>query len=1158
MFLLGDRVCWSPSDLTAATACEFAVLRALDVRLGRTPAPAQVADPLLEQVARLGDRHEAEVLAALQRAHPGSVLVLERAPSSTPSALAALQQRTRDALAGDAEVVCQAGFFDGELLGYADFLTRTPEGWAVADAKLARQARPSALLQVAAYADQLVRAGLPVAPYASLLLGDGSEERFDLGDVLPVFLEQRRAFRDLLARHLAAPGPVTWGSDEALACGRCPECTAAAAAARDVLVVAGVRMDQRRALRAAGIATIDDLAAATEPPPGLQPGSFTRLQAQAALQLRQLAAGTDADGQPHQVFSELTATAAPVLATLPAPSPGDLFFDFEGDPLYREDDPRLWGLEYLWGVLTAPSPQTPSGDYLPVWAHDRAQERDALAGFLDLVAERRAAHPGMHVYHYAPYETAALKRLAARYQTHEQELDDLLRSGVFVDLYAVVRGAVRVSQPSYSIKKLEPLYMGDEHRDSAVQQGDASIVEYHEYRTLAAAGDPAAAQRLQALADYNEYDCLSTLRLRDWLLAQAAAAGLPAPQERAVMVGGDADEETDAVHAALLARAGAPGSTGRTSEQQAYALLAAATGYFRREAAPFWWAHYDRLTLPTSEWSPERDVFAVHSATIVEDWQVPEGRARNLRRVLRLEGEWGPGSTPGDEAWPVYDAPLPPYASAHEGCVVGEGRTARLAVEEDGPDTVAILTEDCPPDLVSAATPGAVVPAPPPHTKILADAVHELAETTAAAPELPSGAALDLLARRRPRLRTGALPVTGDTVSDVAEALRAMDDSYVAVQGPPGTGKTWTGARVIERLVREHGWRVGVVAQSHPVVEHLLDAVVEAGLDPALVGKSNPQLAGHSWTEVGNTSAARSAFLDRGRSTGCVLGGTAWTFANATSVERGALDLLVVDEAGQFALAPTLAASVSARRLLLLGDPQQLPQVSKGTHPAPVDRSALGWLMAGEDTLPPELGYFLGTTHRMHSALCAKVSALAYDGRLTSAESTDRRHLEGIAPGLQVVDVPHLHHRTSAPEEADEIVRRARALLGTPWTSAAGAAPRPLTEQDVLVVAPFNAQVNLLRTTLDAAGLGGIRVGTVDKFQGRQAAVVFVSMTASSHGDVPRGMGFLLNRNRLNVAVSRAQWLAVLVRSPALTSYLPTSTTGLLELGAFLRLTGTA
>jgi uncharacterized protein len=445
--------------------------------------------------------------------------------------------------------------------------------------------------------------------------------------------------------------------------------------------------------------------------------------------------------------------------------------------------------------------------------------------------------------------------------------------------------------------------------------------------------------------------------------------------------------------------------------------------------------------------------------------------------------------------------------------------------------------------------PFALTPGPPISTGMLSDAIADTADRVAAGlPNLPADALTDILLRRAPRTRSGGvLPRSGVAVDDITAALLTLDSSYLAVHGPPGTGKTYTSAQVIAALVTEHHWTVGVVAQSHAVVENLFGDVMRAGVDGARVGKKLHTVS-TGWTELDRDDYADFICQD-----GCVVGGTAWDFANANKFGHDSLDLLVIEEAGQFSLANTVAVSRAARNLLLLGDPQQLPQVSQGTHPEPVDGSALGWLVDGHHTLPPERGYFLDRSYRMHPEVCRAISRLSYDGRLHSYEGvTATRRLDGVAPGVRMLGVAHLGNATESPEEIDAIVAEITRLLGTPWTD--GDSTRPLGQGDVLIVTPYNAQVVLARRKLDAAGLADVRAGTVDKFQGQQAPVVFVSMTASSVDDVPRGISFLLNRNRLNVAVSRAKYLAVVVRADQLTDHLPGTPERLVELGAFLSL----
>lgn len=1137
MFLIDDQLHWSASDLTAAAECEYAVLRRLDDVLGWSPRIAVPEDPLQEHIGRLGVAHEERILAALQEGHDVGVLDHVPAPFSL-SGIESARSATLAAFESDADVVYQATFSDGEFFGYADFVERVDDGWRVCDAKIARSAKPKALIQLGAYADQVRRAGLPLSSTVSLLLGNGERTDFRVTDVLPVFEERRQRLSGLIEEHRSGSVAVTWGDDRYVACGRCPECDHAAAEAHDLILVAGLRMEQRRKLRMADIVSVSDLATAATGPSGMSKATFAKLRAQAALQWQQI----QSDGA---VTFELVDEAAKTLTLLPAPSPGDVFFDFEGDPLYDEGDPNRVGLEYLWGVMDTDEV------YTATWAHSAADERAAFVGFIDDLAGRRALHPDMHVYHYAPYETTALKRLAMRYQTREKELDDLLRSEVFVDLFATVRGSVRVSQPSYSIKKLEPLYMGDQLRESDVADGAGSIAAYVEYRDLRETAADEAERRLVSLADYNEYDCLSTLRLRDWLLDRAIEVGVRDHiTSRVKDEKGEELSEHDPLFIALMAKSGPEQRFDRSPEEQAYAMLATSLDYYRRERKQFWWEHFERLGHPVADWSESRDLFVVESAELVTDWAVPEGgKAKNARRTVRLVGDWAPGSAPSAQVQVVYSTPAPPKSSGPEGAPFAAAAVAELQVDPSHP-RVLMLTESRSPADTFGDLPVALVPGFPPQTKKIEEAIAEVAAAAVSAPALPCTSALDLLARRTPRLDAGgSLQHRTSQIESIVEALRSMSSSYVAVQGPPGTGKTYSGARVIKRLVEEDGWRIGIVAQSHAVVENMLAGVVKAGLDPELVGKGKTKSASPTWTPLKSVANFIGEHVDQG----CVVGGTVWDFTNATTVPRGSLDLLVVDEAGQFSLAPTLGASVAAARLLLLGDPQQLPQVSQGTHAEPVDESALGWVMGEHGTLPRDRGYFLEQTYRLHPTLCERVSTLSYDGELRPAGVASGRHLEGVAAGIGVISLPHSGNRTVSTEEAESIGAEVQRLLGHEWTDPDdGTTPRELVEEDFLVVAPYNAQVMCIRDALRQAGLGGVRVGTVDKFQGQEAPIVLVSMTASSHGDVPRGMGFLLSRNRINVAVSRAKWRAVIVRSDALTAFMPSSVQGFLELGAFI------
>jgi len=1204
MFLLQDTVVVSATDITQAGMCEFAFLRKLDAKLGREVTVPALEDSMLERAARLGDAHEDRQLARY-RADYGAdrVAEIDRPAEYSAAGLSQREAETVAALRCEPEIVFQATFFDPQLrpgdaalptigfVGFADFLRRTAPGvWQVQDTKLARQARVPALLQIAAYGEQLTRLGFTPDDEAVLLLGDGSASPHRLADIAPVYRSRRERLIELIdeswqrlgADGSRATGAITpWGDPATRACGRCEVCEPEVAATRDPLLVAGMRLSQRNRLIDAGITTIDALAhlASTEGVrdiPGVSAAVLTRLALQAEVQVESERTGIPA----------VQVTHPQELAAIPEPNPGDLFFDFEGDPLYREVDASgegTWGLDYLFGMIDT------EGSFTPLWAHTLEEEREALEQFLALVNERRQQYPGMKIYHYAPYERTHLLSIAVRHGIGEAEVDDLLRDHVLIDLYPIVRKALRIGSRSYSIKKLEPLYMGDELRDEdGVTDGAQSVAEYAHAASLRLSEDPAdaaeAARILDSIADYNRYDCVSTLRLRDWLLGIARDHGItPAPIHQPEPTGETPRGDESALGTQLLELAEEEDDP---DEARALRLAASAIDYHQREQKSFWWAHFARLVDPVEDWADTRDVLVAERALtrLTEDWHKPP-RARVERRHLLLRGTIAPGSSmkADGEAFALYEPPVPFDTPGQPYGVRGARRVSileRLDTTATGIDGVIIQEnlgkEQDPYD----GHPIALTPGPPPNAGQQKVAIEEWGTSLADAHTRGTeflDPVYDLIRRTPPRMLTqltapdsaeALAAVRGNEdermIGAVTASLRQLDRSYLAVQGPPGTGKTYLASRVIKRLVEENGWLIGVVAQSHKVVENVLDGVVGAGVDPRLVGKTAQRGASTDgpepeWTVLPYNG--HGAFLREHRESGrgAVVGGTAWDFSNGERIGRRELDLLVIDEAGQFSLAPTIASSVAADRLLLLGDPQQLPQVSQGSHPEPVDTSALGWLIGDRDTLPDTFGYFLEETRRMHPALARIDSALSYAGRLHAHESASDRLVDGhTEPGLIWHPVHHVGNATHSSEEAGVVVQIVHEALAATVTEP-GKPVRELTEDDLIVVAAYNAQVECVSLALQAAGHPSVRVGTVDKFQGQEALIAIVTLAASSPDEVPRGLDFLLMRNRLNVAISRAQWCAHLVSSTALGGAgLPTSPAEVTALAGYLTLVESA
>jgi hypothetical protein len=404
---------------------------------------------------------------------------------------------------------------------------------------------------------------------------------------------------------------------------------------------------------------------------------------------------------------------------------------------------------------------------------------------------------------------------------------------------------------------------------------------------------------------------------------------------------------------------------------------------------------------------------------------------------------------------------------------------------------------------------------------------------------LVTAGARDLAARR---LLLGAIPVlssgtlgapTGDIVEHLIKTVMALDESVLPVQGPPGAGKTYAGAEAIYALVKA-GKKVGVTANSHAVIRNLLDGVADCA------GRHGDSVAIAHKCDEGDADAASRIrefnkpeearrILDDGSAQ--VVGGTHWLWSRADLV--GAVDVLFVDEAGQLALANVIAVSPCATSVVLLGDPQQLEQPKKAAHPDGVDVSALEYALGGLTTVPVDRGVFLPKTWRMCPSITAYASEMFYEGRLSSIEGLERQVLAGAGvgafggAGLRTVFVEHDGNRSYSNEEVSAVVEIVRGLTSgaVSWADDKDV-PAVLRGEDILVVAPYNAQVSRLVRALEGTGA---RAGTVDKFQGQEAPVAIYSLASSSAEDAPRGMAFLYALDRLNVATSRARCATIVV-----------------------------
>ena len=1050
-----------------------------------------------ELVIRRGIEHEAAHLARLRAIEPG-LIEIEHALDA-PKDLA--YDRTREAMRNGSPIIVQGELRAGAWMGIADFLHSRKGASALGnhhyepwDTKLARSAKPYFLLQLCAYVDMLEAMQGKRPEQFGFVFGDNSSATFKTTDVWHYYRRLKRSFEKFQREWSENHRPdLTLDRTH----GRWTGLVEKLLEQLDHLsLVAGITRSQMVRLRDAGITTVVQLADSGGDVKRMNARTLTNLREQARMQVATRASPT-IKWTPRPSDPDRPRRG---LVLLPPKSHNDVFFDIEGFPF------AIGGLEYLLGVVTTDGGAPKFRDW---WAHDDAQEKLAFEAFVDWSYARWQQDPTLHIYHYASYEASALRRLMGKHGTREFEVDELLRHEVLVDLYPIVLQGFVIGTPSYSLKHVEKLYMPV--RTGGVVTAGGSVVEYQKWIDAGEPADPGVSPILGGIRSYNKVDCESTVGLRDWLLERQREAGITwlPPESRENETPREASPAM-VLAEQLIARA----ETLSGEDKRVTSVLAWLLEFHRREEKPWWWHHFDRMKASDETLYDDMDCLAGLVRT--------ETPPRAIKKSTGLEYR--------------FDADQDTKMDADDKCVVaGTEVLCKCSIErfvdrDSGLIELKVGPGKRLPDHLS------LIPGSPLPTKILAEGILRYAMRWATDSDCHP-ALRDLLTRTPPRLTHGRpflIDESADLMQQGIDAVLRLDRSTLCIQGPPGTGKTTTATEMILALAAG-GKRVGIVANSHQVVLNLLECIARLGderkTDVRLVkvGGENDHplvIAGRmKWID----SKDAAAEIAEGP---LVIGGTAWLFAREDL--EGKLDYLFIEEAGQFSLANAVACGTSAANLVLLGDQMQLSQPTQGSHPGESGRSALEYFLEDQATVPPELGLFLGLSHRMHPAVCEFISGAYYEGRLRSAPSTamnciDGGHATSIGSDVGVRFMPVVHD--GCTQDSEEEIEAIRALVNELLACSVKIKDKParqLTMADILIVAPFNMQVRALKHRLGP----GARVGTVDKFQGQEAPVVIVSMCASTLDDAPRGSGFLLSRNRLNVAISRAQALAVVVGSP--------------------------
>jgi len=1101
----GAAIVFSAGDLVGHLNCRYLTHLDLKVAEGQLAKPKVHTDPALDALVERGKLHEQGFVDHLAK-QGGTVTAIAGVGVDHASVA-----QTREAMARGDAVIVQAALRDGHWSGRADVLRRveTPSdlgAWSyeVIDTKLARETKGNTVLQLSLYSDLLaiVQQKVPETAHVVTPGTDYLPEAYRVADFAAFYRRIRRSletFVDAPPHDGLYPDPI----EHCEVCRWREPCASRRRADDHLSLVAGIAKTQIEELVRRGVGTMAALSTLTiplqwRPDRGTAP-SYERVREQARLQVEGRGAG--------QLLHEVLPLVAEIgLFRLPEPSAGDIFFDFEGDPFVDGG-----GLEFLFGYLCANDDGTDA--YVGDWVTTRPHERAAFERFIDFVTVRLTKHPGLHIYHFAPYEPAALKRLMGRYATREDEVDNLLRAGVFVDLYAIIRQSIRASVESYSIKKLEPLYRFDRTVPLIDVGGAMARVQACLESADADGIDPGDQV---AVVGYNRDDCASTRALRDWLegvRGELIAQGktIDRPQPKAAEIGEDLSAWKRRVAELVMRLTGdVPDDVAeRSDEQQARWLLAHLIDFFGRENKAVWWEYFRLSDLSAEDLLHERAGLGglTFLSQVGGTAKAPIHRYRFSVQETDVRSEDKLKCVGGDELGSVF-------------AISNDDRTIDVKKRQD--------TANLHPEAVFA------------HkfidNQVLAESVFRIGEYVANHGITGPGAyraARDLLLKVAPRLHGQVLEQPGEP--PLAAAVRAalsLDQSVFPVQGPPGAGKTHAGSRMICALVRDER-TVGVTANSHKVIRHLLDKSREAAAEQRLTIQCIQKVKDEPASLPGLQQTTKNPDFIDGLGNGCQVGGaTSWFWARPDAA--GIVDVLFVDEAAQMSLANVLAVSQAAESIVLLGDPRQLEQPIQGSHPDGVATSALDHVLDEHATIEAGRGLFLGETWRLHPDICAFTSELFYEGRLRSLAGLKQQEIRSSSRangvGLRYLAVPHVGNQNSSPEEADEIKTLVDEVLGSnaSWVDSAGK-ETTIRLEDILIIAPYNAQVFELQERLP-----GARIGTVDKFQGQEAPIVIYSMTTSSHSDAPRGMEFLYSANRLNVATSRAKCLCIMVACPRL------------------------
>ena len=1103
MKIKNDKFFVSPSDLNNFVACKYTVLNEIKYHNKEIrKSPDKANDKLWKE---MGVEHEKRHYKILKEKYKKSITIKSDLNEKDRF------DETIRAIQKGYDLIYHAYLIDDNLRGEADFLikcdTKSDLGdysYEVYDTKITRNLKPRHITQITAYSDMLgkIQNILPEKMY----LIDGSDEyhSFKTIEYIDLFNHSKKEFIKFLSnisKEKIYPEKCSY-------CNLCDwkdECDKTWENDNYINLVAGSNKSQIEKLKKNKIRTVEQLSKTklTAIDLKINSESYKKIQLQAQLQEEKRNTGEDK-------IVILDSDFGKGFYKLPKPDEGDVFFDIEGYP--RMDRP----FEYLHGLYYKDKGKLKFKD---LWAknYDKESEKNIFIELINFLEKRFEEYPNAHIYHYASYEKRAIRELATSYSSEFPKgdivNDDLLRKEKYVDLFSIVSQSIRTSERDLSLKSIEKFY--NFKRKADIVKADDSVIKYDNW--IATKNE----KYKQDIINYNEEDCISTYLLREFLVKNKPENIDWFVKQEEITKEGEEPNKYRRKASNKLSREEVEVDLNNRLEKKKNKTnkkfvenLKNFIGFHWKSNKPEFWEVFDRAEKTHLEL--EDDTECIANSVLIDD-----------KPKVTEDGF-------------IYS-----YRFNDQNYKLKEGKSAFDAHQIKGLGTIYSIEENFPDKnilkiLVSKRRKNVEMPSlltlgntMPPQVHQHDQALNKFLEDYILNDGENYKSIMDMLERKEPdikNIKSGSILIEEDKdlITQSIEIVKNLNNSYLTIQGPPGTGKTYTSAKIIIELMKA-GKKVGVTSNSHEAIKTLLIAIEQQAVD------QNYEFSGmrkskssdkHEWKFIRNVTTGKPLNMD----SYSLFAGTSWFFVDPRMNKT--LDYLFIDEAGQVALGTTIANATSADNLVLIGDQMQLSQPMRAKHEGYAKMSSLDFILGDDDTISADKGIFLNVTRRLNKKICNYISTSFYDSRLTSDPITETRSVNlKLNPikdeGLFYVPIDHNGCSQRSDEEADLVEKTYNKIINKEFK--VGDTTGKISAKDIMVVAPYNAQANNIRERLKKKFKDDVRVGTIDLFQGQEAKVVLISMTTSDVESLPRHKDFFFSRNRLNVAISRAECVAIII-----------------------------